>query len=566
MENMQKVIEDFFDEKVQDSISTGYEEILKPMRDKKKNYKYKEKLEGWAKAEDILESNQWAREKLDKLAIFFGSDEKLSELIQKAIDLYQETADQNELKTVLATQFKSLKREVDKSHLSEQDKKSYEAIETEKLQSDKFKKNKRLLEKLAQIDYEITIKMIEVSEAARKKFDQNSWISNAALKSTAVSVDMTHIAKLTHSSARASNFNALAFGVQQPKTILTTANFTGKLPTDFTYTTAEYSPIAEFLQLDCDGEMLGKILSNNHMVLKPYAQDDEQLQKWQTQFSQSFNEKNKSSHTLVKQVYFPISSEKGYHLLTPLVSSSLAQIIYEHIWATRQNNMPVRNSRKTNIYNSEIVRLFHQTAILKVTQSKKAHTNVSSLNVKRDGQLILLPAIPPQWQTQTKPPIHLKTIFNKQLAVQAREPLTVLKNLLLAIKANKLSVNLERKQLIRTHIIEIADVVFDYAAQIQGLNRHTGWSQESQLPAHQQYWLDPLRLDEEFQTAKASLDWSSDVVIDFARWINRQIKHKQLTLGRAHEKQWRKLFTPLLRKFNALTDADLEISTTEEEA
>jgi len=144
------------------------------------------------------------------------------------------------------------------------------------------------------------------------------------------------------------------------------------------------------------------------------------------------------------------------------------------------------------------------------------------------------------------------------------QPITELKNLLLAIKANKLSVNLQRKQLIRDHIADIADVVFDYAAQIQRLKQHIGWSQTSQLPTHQQYWLDPLRPDEDFQTAKATLDWSSDIVIDFSKWINRQIKHKQLTLGSAHEKQWQKLFTPLLREFNALAEADFETSALEE--
>lgn len=156
MENTQKIIEDFFNEKIQESISTGYEEILKPIKDKKKNHEHKEKLEEWAKEEDALESNQWMLKKLDKLTVLFGTDEKLSELIEETINLYQENCDPNELKTKLASQFKSLKKEVNKSQLSEQDKKSFEKIETEKLQSDKFKKNKRLLERLAEIDSEIT--------------------------------------------------------------------------------------------------------------------------------------------------------------------------------------------------------------------------------------------------------------------------------------------------------------------------------------------------------------------------------------------------------------------------
>ncbi|MDD5125644.1 type I-F CRISPR-associated protein Csy1 [Methylovulum sp.] len=397
-----------------------------------------------------------------------------------------------------------------------------------------------------------------------EKFTPRKWLTDAANKASGVVLDVTHIAKLTHSSAKASNFNALAFGVQQPKTLLSTANCVEKLPIDFAYSTAEYAPIAEFLQLDCAGEMLGKILCDDPSALKPYAQDDIQLQQWQEQFNLAFNDKTKSSHILAKQIYFSLSSANDYHLLTPLTSSSLVQVIYDRIWATRQKDMPVREARAKKTYRCEIDTLFHRTAILKTTQTN--HQNVSNLNGKRTGQLILLPAIPPQWQTQSKPPIHLKTIFNKQLAAQAKEPLTELKNLLLAIKANKLSVNLQRKQLIRSYINDIADVVFDYAAQIQGLKQLTGWSQESQLLAHQQYWLDPLRPDEEFQTAKATLDWPTDVVIDFSKWINRQLKHKQLTLGMAHEKQWQKLFTPLLREFNALSEADLETSTIEEEA
>ncbi|MBT9099651.1 type I-F CRISPR-associated protein Csy1 [Methylovulum psychrotolerans] len=397
--------------------------------------------------------------------------------------------------------------------------------------------------------------------ALDEKFTPSKWLADGAKKASGVVLDVTHIAKLTHSSARASNVNALILGIQQPKTLLASVNSVGKLPIDFAYSTAEYAPIAEFLQLNCAGEMLGKILCDNPAALKPFAQDDTQLQQWQEQFSLAFNEKNKSSHALAKQVYFPLRQAGDYHLLTPLVSSSLAQVIYDRI---RQKDTPEHGARNKKIYSPEIVNLFYKTSVLKATQSN--HQNVSYLNGKRFGQLILLPAIPPQWKAKIKPPIHLKTFFNKTLAAQAREPLIELKNLLLAIKANKLSVNLQRKQIIRSLIMDIADVVFDNCIQIQKLNQNCGWSQESRLPIYQQYWLDPLRGDEEFQAAKVTLDWSSDLAIDFSKWINQHIKHKQLTLGAAHEKQWQKLFIPLLREFNALTEANLDTITAEMEA
>ncbi|MEI6544373.1 MAG: type I-F CRISPR-associated protein Csy1, partial [Methylococcales bacterium] len=386
----------------------------------------------------------------------------------------------------------------------------------------------------------------------------NKWINDAAIKAGGVSVGMTHIAKLTHSSTKASNVDVTEYDRISSKNLVVTVNCSKELKKDFAYSTAAYAQIAEFLQL------IGKEICINATALRLYAQDDDQVKAWQEQFNLAFNEKTKSSHILAKQVYFPLASATDYHLLTPLISSSLAQVIYDRIWEARRKDTLVNKARAENAYSSEVVSLFHRCAVLKATQTN--HQNVSNLNGKRSGQLILFPAIPPQLQTQIKPPINLKTLFNKQLAVQAKEPLTELKNLLLAIKANKLSVNLQRKRLIRSHITNIADVVFDYAAQIQGLKQHTSWSKESQLPVHQQYWLDPLRPDEEFQTAKATLDWSSDVVIDFSKWINRHIKHKQLTLGTAHEKQWQKLFTPLLREFNALAEAGLETITMEMEA
>lgn len=558
MENAQKVIEEFFTEKIQDAISVGYEEILKPIRDKKKNHKHKERLEEYTKEEDALESNQWMRKKLDKLAILFSGHEKISECIQKTMGLYQNSFVPNELKEKLTAQFKTLKKEVNRFQLSEQDKKSFEKIETEKFSPDKFSKNKRLLERLVREDPEIFIAMEEVSTVTQEKFQRNTWINDAAQKAGEVSIGMTHIAKLTHSSTKTSNIDATIFDKNSSKSLVVTVGCSKEIKKDFAYSTAAYAQIAEFLQL------IGKEICINPAALKPYAQDDDQAKEWQEQFSLAFNEKTKSSHILAKQIYFPLISATDYHLLTPLVSSSLAQVIYDRIWETRRKDAPVNKARAEKTFSSETVSSFHRTAVLKATQTN--HQNVSNLNGKRSGQLILLPAIPPQWQTQTqtKPPIHLKTLFNKRLAAQAGEPLTELKNLLLAIKANTLSVNLQRKQLIRNHITDIADVVFDYAAQIQGLKRYIGWSQDTQLPDHQQYWLDPLRPDADFQTAKATLDWSNDIVIDFSKWINRQIKHKQLTLGVAHEKQWQKLFAPLLREFNALAEVDLETKAVEE--
>jgi|APLak6261663543_1056040.scaffolds.fasta_scaffold00931_4 CRISPR-associated protein Csy1 len=401
-------------------------------------------------------------------------------------------------------------------------------------------------------------KIIELDE----KYKPSQWINDAAAKASGVVLDVTHIAKLTHSSAKASNINANAHKSELIKPLLVTINCAAKLAVDFAYSTAEYAPIAEFLQLDCEGELLGKVICRNPSVLKPFAKDDDQLMQWQEQINLAFNEKHKSSHILAKQVYFPVN--ENYHLLAPLTSSAMANIIYDRIWQTRKRDMPVRQARNAELFTKEIDVLFHKTAILKVTQTN--HQNVSNLNGKRSGQVILLRSLPPQWKNQIKPPININSIFTKQLGNQAREPFEKLQNLLLAIKFNELSMNLQRKQHITALIADIADVVFDRVAQIHRLKQHIGWSQESKLSAHQQYWLDPFREDEDFQAARINIDWQANIANDFSKWVNKQIKHKQLTLGLAQEKQWKKLFSPLLREFKAVTEVVLEEITIEVKA
>jgi CRISPR-associated protein Csy1 len=136
---------------------------------------------------------------------------------------------------------------------------------------------------------------------------------------------------------------------------------------------------------------------------------------------------------------------------------------------------------------------------------------------------------------------------------------------LLAIKFNELSFNLQRKQHIAGLITEIADVVFDRIAEIQGLSEEAGWSIESNLPIHQQYWLDPFRIDEDFQTSRADVDWQTDISTDFAKWVDKQIYDPKLTRNTAREKYWRKLFVPLLREFNAVTETYLKETVANEE-
>ena len=263
-----------------------------------------------------------------------------------------------------------------------------------------------------------------------------------------------------------------------------------------------------------------------------------------------------------KQIYFPVSEgNSDYHIMVPLFSSSFSDFLYDKVRDTKGRQAEKRKAKKDEKYKEGILDTFPNIAVIRMGGGDPY--NVSPLNSMRFGESILLSCQPPQWKAQTKPPVGRKTIFNQELSHTVKEPVKRLQNLLLAIKSRNLSLNMARKKLIASLITEIADSVFDYVAQIQKLTHLAGWSQESELSTHQQYWLDPFRQDEVFQKARSDLDWQADIRTDFSRWVNRELKHPQLTLGVTHEEHWGKLFKRLLREFNALTGVALaEYSST----
>ncbi len=555
MENA-KVIETinkFFRDKIEKSIVFECKKILSEAR----KGELKTEIENISKQEDAIEYNQWIKGKLHRLAsLLSGAGEPANDAqagVVHAVMCFEDDMSEIELKNALTKKISNIKELLHKTIKQDGFKSACIDILEERLEKDNDNKTRKILASLATSHSDITKKIQQSKQQALEKYEINQWLDDAAKKSAGVVLDVTHVSKLTHSSAKGSNIKVNTFESTSNKQILVTTNCASKLPMDFAYSTAEYAPVAEFLQLDCDGELLGKLICEDQSILKPFAKNEAQLKKWQEQFSLAFNEKRKSSHEFLKQVYFPVDS--NYHLLTPLASSSMAQIIYDRVWQTRQENMTARKAKNKGLFSDQVDALFHKTAVLKITQTN--HQNVSNLNGKRRGQFTLLPAVPPQWEKQLKPPTKIKSIFNRELGYQAKEPLEKLKKLLLAIKFKELSVNLHRKQLIFELITETADAVFDHVAQIHGLKHDAGWSLESRLPANQQYWLDPFRNDKDWQTSRADVDWQTDISNDFAKWVNKQLKHPKLTLGSAQERYWRKLFIPLLREFNSITTSTL---------
>ena len=104
----------------------------------------------------------------------------------------------------------------------------------------------------------------------------------------------------------------------------------------------------------------------------------------------------------------------------------------------------------------------------------------------------------------------------------------------------------------------LIDHLIQYAAEIQNLKHHTGWSAspDCKLSVDEQLWLDPRRAsqDEAFALEREKGDWQEMIAAQFASWLNARIKGKWLTPGDVEHREWKSL---LAKKLRLLRD-DLE--------
>jgi CRISPR-associated protein Csy1 len=408
----------------------------------------------------------------------------------------------------------------------------------------------------------------EEREKARNKLIPE-WIENFALKSETISSKPinwgTHLSKFENAM---NDYGCINSDHYQTKDYfyISTSSINHKTY-DVAHSNGNQINFSRFLILKDDNQetVFEKILRSDLAWLDDFISNEKKkleiISKLKLAITTTSKKPNPAQH---KQVYFPISFQNDlYHVVSPIFSSTFCQHLFSKMKKPSTIQKSLRKANRNGLYARGILVDYPKVGVMKMG-GDKPH-NISPLNSNRFGQLVLLPAAPPQWKTQLKPPTKTKTIFNRDLGYQAKEPFEKLRKLLLAIKFNELSVNLHRKRLIAELITEIADVVFDRVAQIHRLIDEAGWSLESNLPIHQQYWLDPFKKDQDWQTTRADVDWQTDISCDFAKWVNRQLKHPKLTIGVVQERHWRKLFVPLLREFNAITETSLKETVANEE-
>ncbi|QKT98925.1 hypothetical protein FOB20_09035 [Acinetobacter lwoffii] len=125
-----------------------------------------------------------------------------------------------------------------------------------------------------------------------------SWINYIAENASKVSLNVSHVAKLTHSSNKAINLIDLI--PQQKYHYLLTTQTAKVNELDSAYTDASYAPVAEFLSfnvIDLD-KNLGQFLAEDEIYFSKISDNADVRKQWQMQISEAYVAKKLKTPTL----------------------------------------------------------------------------------------------------------------------------------------------------------------------------------------------------------------------------------------------------------------------------
>jgi len=313
------------------------------------------------------------------------------------------------------------------------------------------------------------------------------------------------------------------------------------------------APIGKLLQLKSNDESLSELLKKGDLtIFEQFSNNDEQLAQWKKGFESVFKEKELATHYLAKQLYFPINNnnhcdEKNYHLINPMMSSSLDQAVFDKVNFTKYSKemVEIRKQKREGKFHQDIQVSLPDLAALKVTASN--HGNASPLNGKRSGKRYLLPSMPPTWQKMQTTPRNQKTLFSGEFEKRAWKSTKELQKYLIKLQ-NKEFGNKAIRDDVKQQINNVINILFDYVLDIQAMPPN--WSEKSKLKEAHTLWLDSEREDQAFQEKRKSGQWQDEVCQDFGLWMNSKLSNKDMKLVQFEKNKWAKLLKNRLSLFD----------------
>lgn len=370
--------------------------------------------------------------------------------------------------------------------------------------------------------------------------EQETWLADAARRVSQIQ-QVTHAIKYIHPDARGSNL----FSTGNPKAgepLVGTQVLGDRLIPDVVGNAAALD-VYKFLRLRIGGQSLLELaLEGSAQLRAALSTDTAQADEWIQAFKGLVESKGKkSSHTLAKQLYWPLGDGQ-YHLLAPLFPSSLVSAVWTTLREHREQARAAREARKNKAAWPQGYHEYPNVVVTKYGGTKPQ--NISQLNSERYGENHLLPSLPPHWQsTDVRPPLFVASMFitfGRRRAV--RESLEELRSYLQRIKdINNRAIREGRARRVQ----RVFDELLQYVAELWTLE--PGWSANTdcRLNIDEQCWLDPerARIDDNFATSYHQGDWQEAVCRRFANWLNARLFEgdKGLPVGENEAVEWQRL-------------------------
>lgn len=364
------------------------------------------------------------------------------------------------------------------------------------------------------------------------QFQPAAWLEGAARRVEQIKA-VTHSLKPIHPDAKGSSL------FREPATLAPLAELGSHvLGTGFdadVVGNAAALDVYKFLKLEHQGQSLLRLATQADEDLGAALSDDPaQANAWLTAFAGLSEARGQlSSHTLAKQLYWPVGDDPhddaGYHLLAPLYPTSLVHRVYQTLQDDRfgEEAKAAREARKSGAWHERPVHEYPHLAIQKLGGTKPQ--NISQLNTERRGDNLLLASLPPVWQSaEVRPVLGTASLFDVlRWRPEARRLAADLRRLLESDPARNLETRTRRDEWVDA----LLDELMQFTAEQQTLP--PGWTADPrcELPPSHRAWLDPDGV-ETFPP-----DLIDGLARDFANWLNHQLRNP-LPMGDAEYLHW----------------------------
>lgn len=405
--------------------------------------------------------------------------------------------------------------------------------------------NKRLADKLDGIkgdDPEDEPQRQQRRTELHQQFQPATWLEDAARRASQIQA-VTHSLKPIHPDAKGTNLYC-------PPATLASVPVVGShcLGDDFAgdvVGNAAALDVYKLLKLEHEAQSLLALAASGDVDLAHALSDDPaQAQAWMSAFASLTTPRGKpTSHTLAKQLYWPVGddlhNDACYHLLAPLYASSLAHQLFQTLQDDRFSDeaKAAREARKAGQFSERPVREYPHLAVQQLGGSNTQ--NISQLNAQRRGNNHLLASLPPVWRSmEIKPLLGSESLFPRY----SRRPgvKAALRDLLAFLKTDPKG-NKPTRQRRAALVDTLIDEFLQLRAELRSLS--PGWSQQPDCALTDLHarWLDPTgcaQADAEF-SRNPPTDVAERISAAFATWLNAQMR-SPLSVGDDEFAVWRK--------------------------